>query len=111
MPKRQPREARTLLEVCVARAGLRKGALIAEYIIEWTLCTADVGHEPSANEVAQWWKASERTAWRRLAAFKAAFPEFDNPAPLARQLIAEAAKRRIGEGLNRTELARGLVTA
>lgn len=86
----EPRATRSLLEVCIARGGLLRGALVAEFVIEWTIAAADLGHQPSVNEFAHWWRdRSERTTWRRLAAFKQVFPEFDNPAPIAEQLLAE----------------------
>jgi len=92
---RKTRPARTLLEVCIARGGYLRGARVAEFVIEWTIAADDLGHQPSANEFAHWWRdRSERTTWRRLAQFKQVFPEFENPAPIAEQLLAEGRRRR-----------------
>ncbi len=93
MAKTKP--ARTLLEVCIARGGYLRGARVAEFVIEWTIAADQLGHQPSVREFSHWWKdKSERTTWRRLDDFKTVFPEFDNPAPIAAQLLKQRATKR-----------------
>lgn len=91
MARRAPR---TLLEVCVARAGMAKGARIAEFVITWAIATDALGHEPTVEEVAEWWRErTPRTLYRRLHDFRAAFPEFGPdgfPTAFAAALLADA---------------------
>lgn len=106
MPKRPPR---TLLELCVARAGLIKGAKLAEFIASWAIATGGLGHEPGVREFAEWWRLrSPRTAFNRLRDFRAAFPEYDTPGPLAAPLAATLGP--VGERIEAADVTR-LVTA
>jgi hypothetical protein len=83
------RSARTLFELCVSRAGLVGGARLCEFVVCWAIATEDLGHDPAVTEFAAWWKeASTRTAYKRLAAFRKAFPEYDTPAPLSGPVVA-----------------------
>jgi hypothetical protein len=80
-PRRPPT---TLLEVINARTGsLRKTFKIGTFIAAWAVVRDDLGRKPFVHEYAAWWKVSERTAWREMALFTAAFPEEDGPDRLA----------------------------
>ena len=92
---------RTLLEVCVGAAGgdlrsIRKGGRVCEFILEWTIATRALGHDPSVSEFGRWWKQSEkqqRTAWRRLEEFRQLFPEEDTPRRFSALIIEAKASR------------------
>ena len=93
---------RTLLEVCVGAAGgnvksIRIGAQVCEFILEWTIATKALGHDPGIEEFGRWWKHSEkmqRTAYRRLALFRELFPDEGTPKRFSAVLIeAEAARK------------------
>ena len=94
---------RTLLEVCVGAAGgdlksIRIGAQVCEFILEWTIATRALGHEPGIEEFGKWWKTSEkglRTAYRRLALFRELFPEEDTPKRFAALIIEAKAARKV----------------
>jgi hypothetical protein len=77
--KRRP--ARSLLEQCVARGGVLKGSRVAQYTIAWAIVWRDLDREPTVSEYAEWWKESERTAYKHQAEFREAFPEYATPAP------------------------------
>jgi hypothetical protein len=80
-----PRIDNELLALCIQRAGWRRGAQVAEFVMEWTICAEDVGHDPGIEEFADWWRdGSRRTAYRRMDAFRAAFPEATTPSDIAR---------------------------
>lgn len=56
---------------------MARGARIAEFVITWTVATDALGHEPTVEQVAEWWRERHtRTLYRRLHDFRAAFPEF-----------------------------------
>lgn len=78
MAKRTP----TWLEVAVTRVGLVNGTRALSWAYNWAVVREILGHDPSAEEVAKWWNASERTTYREKSAFHKAFPELDDPAPL-----------------------------
>jgi hypothetical protein len=86
----------TVLELCVSRAGLIKGARLAQYVAAWSIASNALGHPIEADELAAWWGKgmSRRTAFYRLRDFREAFPEFDSPQPLADALAAVARSRK-----------------
>jgi hypothetical protein len=69
-----------ILEECIRRQGFRRGAMVAEFITEWEVWLRSAGQDGGVEEFAQWWKDSPRTAYRRLANFRAAFPELGKQA-------------------------------
>lgn len=79
--KRQPR---TLLEVIYARTGsLRSTFTVGLVIQQWAIARRELGRRPEVTEYAEWWKMSERSAYRELAAFRKAFPDEDGPDRIA----------------------------
>src|SRR6185312_13612023 len=86
------REPRGLLEVAVAHAGMRKGMAATQFALLWSLAVADVGELGQGEGVTaavrayrDYWGDSERTVYRHLQAFRAAFPGHDTPADIAEQ--------------------------
>jgi hypothetical protein len=77
---RQP----TWIEVAVRNAGMMKGATAITWAWCWGITREILKHDPSVEEVAEYWNASVRTAYRDHAAFKKAFPMLDSPAPYVR---------------------------
>lgn len=86
MKKRPPE---TLLEHAVAAGGLRKGSRVTMYVTQWIIAQQDLGHEPTVEEVATWWKESRATWFRHQAEFRELFPDQDNPSAIAAHLIAQ----------------------
>lgn len=95
---------RSVLELALRRGGVWKGARATETIVAWALAERALGHplglgirhegvSAAMSEYAEYWKISERTAWRELHRFREVFPEEESPARLAR-LIAHAADSR-----------------
>lgn len=74
---RQP----TWIEVAVRNAGVVKGATAITWAWCWGITREILKHDPTVEEVAEYWNASIRTAYRDHAAFKRAFPMLDSPAP------------------------------
>lgn len=87
----------TWLQVAVFNAGMVKGATAISWAWCWGITREVLGHDPTVEEVAEWWGASERTAYRDHASFKKAFPFLDSPAPYVDQAevkpLVEAAAR------------------
>lgn len=98
MPKRAPRN---LLDYLIARAGIRRGMRIATFIAQWTMAQQALGHEPSVDEAAAWWKESRATWYRRLDEFRGIFGATSTPGRFAAAAIAEADERidAVGEAL------------
>jgi hypothetical protein len=57
------RATRTLLEFCVAKQGVRRGATTAGRVVQYAIAAADLGHVPTNDEYCEWWACSERTGW------------------------------------------------
>lgn len=72
----------TWLEVAILNAGLRTAVKAALWAHQWAVAREALGHEPTAEEVAEWWKQPERSAYRDQAAFRKAFPTLDSPAKI-----------------------------
>lgn len=75
----------TWLEVAIKNAGLRKAITGMSWAYVWGVTREALGHDPSVDEVAEWWRHSRRTAFRDQSAFKAAFPMLESPAPIVDQ--------------------------
>lgn len=69
--KRRP--ARTVLEVCVERRGVHKGALAAANVVQHAIAQDALGHFPTGVEYSEYWSISDRSAWRHRARARAAF--------------------------------------
>lgn len=72
----------TWLEVAIRNGGLRKASKAMMWACTWAIVRDEVGHDPSAEEVADWWDEPKRTVYREQAAFRACFPTLDTPAPI-----------------------------
>lgn len=83
-----------LIGSCVQRAGYVKGARIAEFVTAWVVAEALQGRPlDGPEEFAREWRGNRRTAYRRLAEFRSAFPEFGPagvPSQLAKSDLASA---------------------
>lgn len=84
MAKRPPS---TVLEVAIAKGGYAKGFRVAMYIEQWTIAQRALGHVPTVDEAAAWWKESRRTWFHRQAEFREVFDLIDSPAPIATAAI------------------------
>ena len=80
MPKQE--RPVTWIEVAVRNAGIRASITAMGWAYSWAVTREAIGHEPTVEEVADWWNMSRRTAFREQAAFRKAFPTLDSPAPI-----------------------------
>ena len=80
MPKRERQI--TWLELGVRNGGIRAAMTAATWAYTWAVTREALGHDPSVDEVADWWNTPRRTAFREQAAFRKAYPMLDNPAPI-----------------------------
>ncbi len=104
-----PDADQSLLELCVARAGLRKGMRVCSFIIEWAICAGALGREPTVVEFIAWWKCPTRTGWHRLAEFRATFATTDTPQVFVPALGPELAE--LGRSADSTAAALSAVRA
>jgi hypothetical protein len=70
------------LEIAIRTAGFRDAVRALSWAHDWGVVRIVLGHDPSAEEVADWWRKSVRTAYREQASFRKAFPKLDTPAPV-----------------------------
>jgi hypothetical protein len=98
-------EGQPLMAVAYANSGsVIKAGRAVSFLILWGMAESDRGGElgdgeglsAAIREYAKWARESERTAWRHLGDFRAAFPGEESPANLTAQLRAR-----------RVELGRG----
>jgi hypothetical protein len=88
MAKRAPR---TVLEACVAKQGVHKGAFTAAWTGQYALATVELGHVPSNREYAEYWAMDERNGWDHRARIKDVFGE---KWPEVVQYLADEIERR-----------------
>lgn len=105
--------AAPLLGIAIARAGMWKGTRACSFLVTWAIAQRKLGHElgeldtgslsAAIREHAKYWRCAEKTSWRDLTAWHAAFPGEESPAQLAAQLLelydVELAKRTDGLGV------------
>jgi hypothetical protein len=89
---------RSWIEIAVSHAGMRTAMRAIEWAYAWAVVREVVGHDPSVDEVAEWWNQPRRSAFRDQAAFREAFPMLDTPAPI---YDAPDARARIGRHASR----------
>lgn len=85
MKKRGKDRPVSLIELCVDRAGYRRGGKVMAFVVAWQKAEQDLGRRPSVEEYAEWWKQPRRTAFNELEYFREAFPEFAYPDELLEQ--------------------------
>lgn len=81
MPRSSKRPA-TWLEIAVSNVGIRKGTTALVWAYQWAVTRESAGHEPTVEEVAEWWSMNLRKAYREQAVFREAFPMLDTPAQI-----------------------------
>lgn len=85
MSKRHP----TVLEHAIGKAGVLKGSRVLTFICQWTMTSQALGRPITIEDYAEWWKESERTAYRHQAEFRRVFG-LPTPQVFADQAIVRA---------------------
>lgn len=84
----------------VVRVGMKsaqRGGFMTTFIVEWAWVLLDhPGEKLSHAAVQRASTLSSATFYRRLAEFREMFPEYDDPEPLARQLVEYAQSKDRG---------------
>ena len=93
MTTRRPRRKATWMEISVKHAAFRGAITALKWAYSWGIAREALGHEPTVDEVADWWRMSRRTAFRAQAAFREAFPDFETPSPLCENFETRQAMR------------------
>ena len=89
----------TWLQVAVTNAGVFKAATAITWAWIGGITRADLGHDPSVEEVVDWWGASVRTCYRDLAAFRKAFPWLSDPTAFVDQAEVKPAIESAVKGM------------
>jgi hypothetical protein len=79
----------TLQQLASARVGQTKGAKVVAFIVMWAIAEDALGHPPTLDEYAEWWRESRSTAFRLQARFREAFPSETTPQRLVDLLRQE----------------------
>lgn len=108
MRQRQPRN---VFEVCVQRAGLRRGLVVSTFIVQWATVESIVGRElgdgavtAAVAEYREHWLEPERTVWQRLEWFRETFPDLATPSPITAALRGSGRDRWTVSDLRRVPL-------
>lgn len=88
------RPAKTLMEVAIARQGIRKGASVVGFIVSWAIACEAVEHPLTLDEYAEWWKESPATAYRQQARFRETFPGHATPQVIVDAMLTHAEARQ-----------------
>ena len=98
------REPRTLLELCIARAGgtwrsIPKGTRVYQFVLEWLMLSQIEGRAITLPEYRRFWDEPERSAYRHLAEFRELFGkganDFNDPQPLVDFIAAQLPADRL----------------
>lgn len=76
MPKSRTsmrRNPTTVLDYCVAKHGLHRGAFTAAYACQHAICMVDIGHLPTHREYAEYWAVDERSSKNHRARVRDVF--------------------------------------
>lgn len=98
------RQARTVLEVCVARLGVHRGAVAAANVAQWAIATHELGHVPTTVEYAEYWAIAERSGWNHRARIRDALGE--DWQPVVESIAAAAGKTQSRAAVMRAPLPR-----
>jgi hypothetical protein len=79
---RRDRHTGSWLEAAVGNAGMRQGLRGMSWALSWAIVRTALGHDPTVEEVAEWWNENPRTTYREQAVFRRSFPTFVTPAPI-----------------------------
>jgi len=75
---------RDLMADCVSAAGYLNGSKLAIFILLWGQAERDIGHRVGIEEFGEWCEhqtlSTTRTAYRKLALFRSAFPQLGDQA-------------------------------
>jgi hypothetical protein len=82
------------MELCVARAGMLRGARVAAFIAQWTIVSQALDRPITLEDYGAWWHESERTVYRHQARFREVFPQLKTPQPISDAAIARAGEWR-----------------
>ena len=82
----------TVLQACVARLGVHRGAVAAANVAQLAITTVELGHFPTAVEYADYWAVIERTAWHHRRRAREGLGE--GWQEIIEQLAAAAVRRR-----------------
>ena len=98
------RQPRTLLELCVARAGgtwrsIPKGMRVCQFVLEWLVVSQIEERAITMPEYRRFYDEPERSAYRHLAEFRELFGEglndFNDPQPLVDLIVAQMPADRL----------------
>lgn len=82
----------TIAEYVVREVGFWNGQKVLAFIMAWESARAALGQESmTLDEYRDWWRTSERTAYREQALFRRAFPDYGTPD----ELLALARSQRV----------------
>lgn len=88
----------SLATIASSRVGALRAGRVLGFMVAWEMARAALGDDWPGDDgisaqvaaYADWWRESERTAWRNVDRFRAAFPGEDTP---TRIMAAAAAAR------------------
>jgi hypothetical protein len=73
------RKQLTLQQAAAKNVGQVKGAKVVAFIVMWGIAEEALGHPPTLEEYATWWRESRSTVFRLQARFRDAFPGESTP--------------------------------
>lgn len=70
----------SLLSVAQSRVGAVRAYKVIAFMVEWQMARTALGRDSlTVAEFRDWWKLSERTAYREQQRFRTAFPDETTP--------------------------------
>lgn len=88
------RRSVSVLDLCIAGAGVHRGALAASYVARYAMTQTRLGKFPTAVEYADDWAMAERSAWHHRAAMTQALG--DDWPTIVEWVADEISRRQLG---------------
>jgi hypothetical protein len=85
------KRAPSVLDACVAKRGLHRGAVTAAWVAQYALQARDLGRVPTVVEYSTEWNIDERSGWRHREAIREVFGDSWRDVVLS---VAAAIERR-----------------
>ena len=100
----------TWIELGVRNAGIRTAFTGMTWALSWIIAAKDLDHDPTVEEVADWWKDSHRTAYRQQAAFRRAYPDLESPGAMFADPEADAVAAELAKTIGKSGRVKSLAT-
>jgi hypothetical protein len=89
-----------LQQAAARNVGQVKAAKVVAFIVMWAIAEEALGHPPTLDQYADWWRESRSTVFRLQARFREAFPGESTPQRLVDAIQAQEGRTWFKRGVS-----------